>query len=86
MATVMEVVTLAKLWGREGDAPHLSPPPCGTGGLRTSGLSLYICITCGETPATVSPRAPGAPVPFSISLGITMTVGKLGSLLVSSRI
>lgn len=41
----MEVVTLAKLWGRLGDNPHLSPPSRGAGGLRTSGLSLYICTT-----------------------------------------
>lgn len=38
-ATVMEVVTLAKLWGRVGGIPHLSPPPCGAAGLRTCGLS-----------------------------------------------
>lgn len=41
----MEVVTLAKLWGRVGDIPHLSPPSRGAVGLRASGLSLYICIT-----------------------------------------
>lgn len=45
----MEVVTLAKLWGRVGDTPHLSSPACGAGGLKTSGLSLYICITWEET-------------------------------------
>lgn len=63
----MEVVTLAKLWGRVGDIPHLSPPPRGAGGLRTSGLSLYSCTTYGETPAPVSPGATRAAVPFSTS-------------------
>lgn len=65
----MEVVTLAKLWGRVGDNPHLSPPARGGGGFRISGLSLYICTTWWETPAPVSPGAgahprqhlPGAP-------------------------
>lgn len=56
----MEVVTLAKLWGRVGDTPHLSSPASGAGGLKTSGLSLYSCITCGETPAPVSTGATGA--------------------------
>lgn len=41
----MEVVTLAKLWGRVGGMPHLGPPPRGAEGLRTCGLSLYICTT-----------------------------------------
>lgn len=77
----MEVVTLAKLWGRVGATPHLSPPPCAAGGLRTSGLSLYICTTLGETPAPVSPGATGDAASFSTSLA-----GKLGSLVASSRI
>lgn len=41
----MEVVTLAKLWGRVGDTPHLSPPLCGAVELRACGLSLYIWTT-----------------------------------------
>lgn len=44
-ATVMEVVTLVKLWGRVGGMPHLSPPLCGAVELRACGLSLYICTT-----------------------------------------
>lgn len=44
-ATVMEVVTLVKLWGRVGGMPHLSPPLCGAAELRAWGLSLYICTT-----------------------------------------
>lgn len=56
----MEVVTLAKLWGRVGDTPHLSSPARGAGGLETSAFSLYICITWGETPASVSSGATGS--------------------------
>lgn len=41
----MEVVTLAKLWGKVGDTPHLSPPLCGAAELRACGRSLYICTT-----------------------------------------
>ena len=76
----MEVVTLAKLWGRVEATPHLSPPPCGAGGLRTSALSLYICTTWGETAAPVSLGATGDSAPFSNFL-----VGKLGSLVAPSR-
>ena len=75
----MEVVTLAKLWGRVEDTPHLSPPPCGAGGLRTSALSLYICTTWGETAAPVSLGATRDSAPFSF------LVGKLMSLVASSR-
>lgn len=75
----MEVVTLAKIWGRVEGTPHLSPPPCGAGGLRTSVLSLYICTTWGETAAPVSLGATGDSAPFSNFL-----VGKLGSLVASA--
>lgn len=44
-ATVMEVVTLAKLWGRVGGLSHLSPPLCGAAEFRVCGLSLYTCTT-----------------------------------------
>lgn len=64
----MEVVTLAKLWGRVGDTLHLSSPARAAGELKTSGLSLYTCITWGETPAPVSSGATRASIPFSTSL------------------
>lgn len=63
----MEVVTLAKLWGRVGGNPHLSPPSRGAGGLRTSGLSLYICTTWGRHRST-EPKDTRTSVPFSSSL------------------
>lgn len=72
----MEVVTLAKLWGRVGDNPHLSPPARGAGGLRALGLSLYICTTWGETPARE--RRAGAPNPSAPAWCTAMAVGKLG--------
>lgn len=51
----MEVVTLAKLWGRvEGTPPK--PSSLRSWGLRTSALSLYICTTWG---GNSSPSEPG---------------------------
>lgn len=50
-ATVIEAVTLAKLWGRLGAAPHLSPPSCAAAGLGTRGFALHTCTTWGDTRA-----------------------------------
>jgi hypothetical protein len=80
----MEVVTLAKLWGRVGDTPHLSPPSPEVARLRTCGVSLYICTTWGETSVPVSLGATKAVTPFSISLVITVNVSELGPLLAST--